>query len=127
MHNLAIALKKAGHEVTGSDDEIFEPARTALSRHGLLPPEEGWHPTKVTSDIDVIMLGMHARADNPELIRARELGLKIYSFPDFIYEQSKDKQRIVIAGSHGKTTITAMIIHVLESVRDYRPGHACPA
>src|SRR5687768_9371567 len=113
MHNLAIALKQAGHEVTGSDDEIFEPARSALFKHGILPAKEGWHPEKITRDTDVVMLGMHAHKDNPELLKARELGLKIYSFPDYIYEQSKDKQRIVIAGSHGKTTITAIIIHVL--------------
>lgn len=113
MHNLAIALKQAGHEVTGSDDEIFEPARSALSRHGILPEKEGWHPEKVTAATDAVMLGMHAQKDNPELLRAQQLGLTIYSFPDYIYEQSKDKQRIVIAGSHGKTTITAIIIHVL--------------
>ena len=113
MHNLAIALKEAGHEVTGSDDEIFEPARTALTNHGILPQKEGWYPEKVTADIDVVMLGMHASKSNPELLKAQELGLKIYSFPDYIYEQTKDKQRIVIAGSHGKTTITAIIIHVL--------------
>src|SRR5690349_22995437 len=106
MHNLAIALKQAGHEVTGSDDEIFEPARTALAKHGILPEKEGWFPERINASIDVIMLGMHAAKDNPELVRAQQLGLKIYSFPDYIYEQSKDKQRIVIAGSHGKTTIT---------------------
>ena len=113
MHNLAIALKQAGHQVTGSDDEIFEPARGALAAHGILPAAEGWHPERLSSDIDAVMLGMHALKDNPELLRAQELGLKIYSFPDYIYEQSKNKQRIVIAGSHGKTTITAIIIHVL--------------
>ncbi|MDQ2657592.1 MAG: Mur ligase family protein [Bacteroidota bacterium] len=113
MHNLAISLKRAGHEVTGSDDEVYEPARTALETHGILPEKEGWYPEKLSSAIDVVMLGMHASKSNPELLRAQELGLKIYSFPDYIYEQSKDKQRIVIAGSHGKTTITAMIIHVL--------------
>jgi len=113
MHNLAIALKLAGHEVTGSDDEIFEPAKTQLARYGILPEKEGWHPEKLTASTDVVILGMHARKDNPELLKAQELGLKISSFPDYIYEQSKDKQRIVIAGSHGKTTITAMIIHVL--------------
>ena len=113
MHNLAIALKQAGHEITGSDDEIFEPAKTALATHGILPEKEGWYPEKLTTSIDIVMLGMHARKDNPELLKARELGLKIYSFPDYIYERSKDKQRIVIAGSHGKTTITAIIIHVL--------------
>ncbi len=115
MHNLAIALKEAGHQVTGSDDEVFEPARGALARHGILPEKEGWHPGKLSKDIDAVMLGMHAQKENPELLRAQELGLKIYSFPDYIYEQSKDKQRIVIAGSHGKTTITAMIIHVLNA------------
>lgn len=113
MHNLAISLKKAGHNVTGSDDEIFEPARTALNRYGILPEKDGWQPEKITSDIDVVMLGMHAQKDNPELLRAQELGLKIYSFPAYICDQSRDKQRIVIAGSHGKTTITAIIIHVL--------------
>lgn len=113
MHNLAIALKNAGHEVTGSDDEIFEPARTQLANHGILPQKEGWYPEKLTPSTDVVILGMHARRDNPELLKAQALGLKIYSFPDYIYEQSEDKQRIVIAGSHGKTTITAMIIHVL--------------
>ena len=102
MHNLAIALKRAGHEVTGSDDEIYEPARTALASNGILPEKEGWHPEKIDRGMDVIMLGMHAQKDNPELVKAQELGLKIYSFPDYIYEQSRDKQRIVIAGSHGK-------------------------
>src|SRR5690606_13376229 len=105
MHNLAIALKQAGHEVTGSDDEIFEPAKTALAENNILPDKEGWFPEKLTPAIDVVMLGMHARKDNAELVRAQQLGLKIYSFPDYIYERSKDKQRIVIAGSHGKTTI----------------------
>ncbi|HEU5147497.1 MAG TPA: Mur ligase family protein [Chryseosolibacter sp.] len=117
MHNLAIALKQAGHEVTGSDDEIYEPAKSALASHGILPQKEGWHPEKIDSTIDVIMLGMHAQKDNPELLKAQELGLKIYSFPDYIYEQSRDKQRIVIAGSHGKTTITAIIIHVLNACK----------
>jgi UDP-N-acetylmuramate: L-alanyl-gamma-D-glutamyl-meso-diaminopimelate ligase len=116
MHNLAIALKQADHQVTGSDDEIFEPARTALSKNGILPEKEGWYPEKVTPGIDVVMLGMHAQKDNPELIKAQALGLNIYSFPDYIYERSKDKQRIVVAGSHGKTTITAMIIHVLSAL-----------
>jgi UDP-N-acetylmuramate: L-alanyl-gamma-D-glutamyl-meso-diaminopimelate ligase len=115
MHNLAIALKQAGHEITGSDDEIFEPAKTTLAKYGLLPQKEGWHPEKLSADTDVVILGMHAQKDNPELLRAQELGLKIYSFPDYVYEQSKDKQRVVIAGSHGKTTITAIIIHVLQA------------
>lgn len=113
MHNLAIALKQAGHEITGSDDEIFEPARSALGTHGILPQQEGWHPEKLSKDIDIVMLGMHAGKDNPELLRAQQLGLKILSFPDYIYEHSRNKQRVVIAGSHGKTTITAIIIHVL--------------
>jgi UDP-N-acetylmuramate: L-alanyl-gamma-D-glutamyl-meso-diaminopimelate ligase len=113
MHNLAIALKEAGHQITGSDDEIFEPSKSALTKHGLLPVKEGWFPEKLNKETDIVMLGMHASKDNPELVRAQELGLKIYSFPEYIYEHAKDKQRIVIAGSHGKTTITAIIIHVL--------------
>ena len=113
MHNLAIALKRAGHEVTGSDDEIYEPSRSTLSRHGLLPEKDGWHAERITPALDAVILGMHAKKDNIELVRAQELGLKIYSFPEYIYENSKDKQRVVIAGSHGKTTITAIIIHVL--------------
>ncbi|MCR5425112.1 MAG: peptidoglycan synthetase [Bacteroidales bacterium] len=113
MHNLAIALCQKGVTVTGSDDEIFDPARGRLEHHGLLPKEEGWHPERITSDLDAVVLGMHARIDNPELLRAQELGLKIYSYPEYLYEQSKDKQRIVVGGSHGKTTTTAMILHVL--------------
>lgn len=113
MHNLAIALKQAGHDVTGSDDEIFEPSRSTLSKHGLLPAKDGWNPDLLTKETDVVILGMHAAKDNPELVKAQSLGLKIFSFPDYIFEQSRDKQRIVIAGSHGKTTITAIIIHVL--------------
>jgi UDP-N-acetylmuramate: L-alanyl-gamma-D-glutamyl-meso-diaminopimelate ligase len=113
MHNLAIALKQAGHEVSGSDDELFEPSRSALSKHGLLPDKEGWRPEALDGSIDIVMLGMHASKENPELLKAQSLGLRILSFPDYIYEQSKDKQRIVIAGSHGKTTITAIVIHVM--------------
>ena len=113
MHNLAIALCQKGYHVTGSDDEIFEPARSRLARYGLLPADEGWHPERVTADLDAIVLGMHARIDNPELLRAQELGLKIYSYPEYLYEQSRDKTRIVVGGSHGKTTTTAMILHVL--------------
>jgi UDP-N-acetylmuramate: L-alanyl-gamma-D-glutamyl-meso-diaminopimelate ligase len=113
MHNLAIALKHAGHDVTGSDDEIFEPSRSTLSKHGLLPSTDGWNPAAIQKNIDIVILGMHAAKDNPELLKAQDLGLSIMSFPDFIFEHSKDKQRVVIAGSHGKTTITAMIIHVL--------------
>jgi len=113
MHNLAIALKNKGYEVTGSDDAIFEPSKTRLEQKGILPKEFGWFPEKITADIDAVILGMHAHADNPELARAKELGLKIYSYPEFLYEQSKEKTRVVIAGSHGKTTITSMILHVL--------------
>lgn len=113
MHNLAIALCQKGIIVTGSDDEIFDPARGRLEKYGLLPAEEGWHPERITKDLDAVVLGMHARIDNPELLRAQELGLKIYSYPEYLYEQSKDKLRIVVGGSHGKTTTTAMILHVL--------------
>ena len=113
MHNLALALHKKGYTVTGSDDEIFDPARGRLEKAGLLPKEEGWHPERITPDLDAVVLGMHARIDNPELLKAQELGLKIYSYPEYLYEQSKDKLRIVVGGSHGKTTTTAMILHVL--------------
>jgi UDP-N-acetylmuramate: L-alanyl-gamma-D-glutamyl-meso-diaminopimelate ligase len=113
MHNLAVALKEAGNEISGSDDEIADPSRTTLMNHGLLPDREGWYPEKLDTSFDVVILGMHAKIDNPELRRAQELGLKIVSFPEYIYEHAKNKQRIVIAGSHGKTTITAIVIHVL--------------
>ena len=113
MHNLAIALCQKGITVTGSDDEIFDPAKSRLEKYGLLPEEFGWHPERITKDLDAVVLGMHARIDNPELLRAQELGLKIYSYPEYLYEQSKDKLRIVVGGSHGKTTTTAMILHVL--------------
>ncbi|QNE39774.1 peptidoglycan synthetase [Hymenobacter sp. NBH84] len=113
MHNLALALHQRGTHVTGSDDEIFEPAKSRLQAAGLLPAEEGWFPEKITADLDAVIVGMHARPDNPELLRAQELGLRVYSFPEFIYEASKDKQRIVIGGSHGKTSITSLILHVL--------------
>ena len=126
MHNLAMAVaSKAGYTVTGSDDEIFEPALTHLRDAGLLPDEMGWHPERITPDIDAIILGMHAREDNPELVRARELGLKIYSFPEYLYEQTKDKIRIVVGGSHGKTTTTSMILYVLQRLgieADYMVG-----
>jgi UDP-N-acetylmuramate: L-alanyl-gamma-D-glutamyl-meso-diaminopimelate ligase len=115
MHNLAIALHKKGFEVTGSDDVLFEPSVSRLNKYGLLPKQEGWYPENITADIDAIILGMHARIDNPELLKAQELGLKIYSYPEYIYEQSKDKLRVVIGGSHGKTTITSMILHVLQA------------
>lgn len=114
MHNLAIALHRKGYEVTGSDDEIFEPSRTRLKNEGILPDELGWHPEKLDETYESVILGMHARIDNSELIRAQELGLKVYSYPEYLYEQSKDKTRIVIGGSHGKTTITSMILHVMK-------------
>ena len=113
MHNMALALHEKGFNVTGSDDEINEPSKTRLKNAGILPEEIGWFPEKITSDIDAVILGMHAREDNPELIKAKELGLKVYSYPEYIYEATKDKTRVVIGGSHGKTTITAMILHVL--------------
>lgn len=113
MHNLALALHDKGEIVTGSDDAIFEPSRTRLEKRGILPEVEGWFPEKITMDIDVIILGMHAKGDNPELIKAKELGLKILSYPEFIYEHAKNKTRVVIGGSHGKTTITSMVLHVM--------------
>ena len=113
MHNLALALHEKGYQVSGSDDAIFEPSRSRLLAKGLLPVETGWFPEKITSDLDVVILGMHARADNPELQAAKELGLKVYSYPEFLFEQSREKTRVVIGGSHGKTTITSMILHVL--------------
>lgn len=113
MHNLALALHNKGYQVTGSDDAIFEPSRTRLEKKGLLPQEMGWFPEKITNEIEAVILGMHAKADNPELLKAQELGLKIYSYPEFLYEQSKNKTRVVIGGSHGKTTITSMILHVM--------------
>ena len=114
MHNLAIALHLKGYHVTGSDDEIFDPAKSRLQRYDLLPDSYGWHPERITADLDAIVLGMHARKDNPELLKAQELGIKIYSYPEYLYEQSKDKTRVVVGGSHGKTTTTAMILHVLQ-------------
>ena len=113
MHNLAIALHNKGFEITGSDDVIFEPSKSRLAAKGLLPESFGWFPEKINNTLDAIILGMHAKPDNPELKKAEELGLKIYSYPEFLYEQSKLKTRVVIGGSHGKTTITAMILHVL--------------
>jgi UDP-N-acetylmuramate: L-alanyl-gamma-D-glutamyl-meso-diaminopimelate ligase len=113
MHNLALALHNKGYQVTGSDDAIFEPSKSRLEKKGLLPVEFGWFPEQITVDIEAIILGMHAKADNPELLKAQELGLKIYSYPEFLYEQSKNKTRVVIGGSHGKTTITSMILHVM--------------
>ena len=113
MHNLAIALHLKGDSITGSDDEIFEPSKSRLAKHNLLPSEVGWDIIRIHSNIDAVILGMHARKDNPELIKAQKLGLSIYSYPEFIYEQTKDQLRIVVGGSHGKTSITSMILHVL--------------
>jgi UDP-N-acetylmuramate: L-alanyl-gamma-D-glutamyl-meso-diaminopimelate ligase len=114
MHNLAIALVQKGFTVTGSDDEIYEPSLSRLKKHNILPAEWGWFPKKINADLDAIVLGMHARADNAELVKAQEIGLKIYSYPEFLYEQTKNKKRVVIGGSHGKTTVTSMIMHVLK-------------
>ena len=125
MHNLALALVRKGDQVTGSDDEIYEPSRTRLEAAGILPAAYGWFPEKITTDLDGIILGMHARIDNPELIRAQELGIPVYSFPEFIYNQSQNKKRVVIAGSHGKTSITSMILHVMQDQKidfDYLVG-----
>ena len=113
MHNLALALEHKGYIITGSDDVIYEPSKSRLEAKGLLPDEFGWFPEKITMDLDAIVLGMHAKADNPELLKAQDLGITIYSYPEFLYEQSKNKTRVVIGGSHGKTTITSMILHVL--------------
>ncbi|WP_156309281.1 UDP-N-acetylmuramate--L-alanine ligase [Sphingobacterium endophyticum] len=116
MHNLAINLAEQGHQVTGSDDQIVEPSKSQLKEAGLLPKELGWFPEKITEDIDAVILGMHADENNPELQKAKELGIRIYSFPEFVYEQSSEKTRVVIAGTYGKTTITSMIMHVLKKL-----------
>lgn len=113
MHNLALAMHGMGHQVTGSDDEVFEPSKTRLAAKGLLPEKMGWDADRITKELDAVILGMHARADNPELLKAQKLKIRIYSYPEFIYEQCKEKKRVVIGGSHGKTSITAMILHVL--------------
>ena len=113
MHNLAIALHQKGYQVTGSDDAIFEPSKSRLQKHGLLPETIGWNANNITNDLDAVILGMHAKADNPELLKAQELGVNIYSYPEYLFEQSKLKSRVVIGGSHGKTTITSMVLHVL--------------
>jgi len=116
MHNLALCLRHKNYNVTGSDDEIFEPAASNLAREGLLPEQMGWFPEKITPALDAVILGMHAKEDNPELLRAKELGIPIYSFPAYVFEQVKNKKRIVIAGSHGKTTITSMILYTLKNM-----------
>ncbi|RMG27474.1 MAG: peptidoglycan synthetase [Bacteroidetes bacterium] len=129
MHSLAIELQQAGHEVTGSDDKIYDPARSRLQAAGILPPREGWDADRIHENLDAVILGMHAFEDNPELIKARSLGIPIYSFPEFIYEQCRDKHRVVIAGSYGKSTITGMVMHVLEAVGkefDYLVGASVP-
>src|SRR5215203_3377724 len=113
MHQLAIALKRKGYQISGSDDEIFEPARGNLEKEGILPSAIGWNPDLISQGLDAVILGMHAKADNPELARARELGLPIYSIPEYIFKESSNKTRVVVGGSHGKTTTTAMIMHVL--------------
>ena len=125
MHNLAIALHQKGYQVSGSDDTIHDPSKSRLEKYGLLPKNFGWFPEKISSELEVVILGMHAKKDNPELLKAQELGIKIYSYPEFLYEQSKDKTRVVIGGSHGKTTITSMILHVLnyhDRAVDYMVG-----
>jgi len=125
MHNLAIALKRKGFEISGSDDEIFEPSKSRLDKEGILPKEIGWNKDNIQQDLDAVVLGMHARADNPELARAKELGLKIYSYPEYIYEQTKNKTRVVIGGSHGKTTITGILLHAMNRLGknvDYMVG-----
>lgn len=113
MHSLAIALQRKGYHITGSDDAIFEPSRSRLEKENILPQKMGWDASKITPNLDAVILGMHAREDNPELAKAKELGIKIYSYPEFIFEQSKNKTRVVIGGSHGKTSITSMILHVM--------------
>ena len=125
MHNLAIALHKKGHEVSGSDDAIFDPSRSRLAKHGLLPQQMGWNADNITTGLDAVILGMHAKEDNPELKRAQDLGIRVYSFPEFVYEECRNKTRIVVAGSHGKTTTTSMIMHVLRECKmdfDYMVG-----
>ena len=114
MHNIALELKATGHDISGSDDEIYEPSLTRLRNAGILPESFGWNPGNISRDIDFIVLGMHARADNPELIAAQSYGIPVYSYPEFIYRHAFDKKRVVVAGSHGKTTTTAMILHVLQ-------------
>lgn len=125
MHNLAIALSRKGVEISGSDDEIFEPSRTRLEKQGILPETIGWFPEKIHTDLSAIILGMHAREDNPELLKAKALGIPVFSYPEYLYEQSKDKKRIVIGGSHGKTTITSMLLHAVSKLQieaDYMVG-----
>ena len=125
MHNMALALHHKGFDISGSDDAIFQPSQGRLEQFGLLPSKMGWFPDKITKELDVVILGMHAREDNPELKKAKELNVPIFSYPEYIYEQSKNKKRVVIGGSHGKTSITGMILHVLQNLNidcDYMVG-----
>jgi UDP-N-acetylmuramate: L-alanyl-gamma-D-glutamyl-meso-diaminopimelate ligase len=125
MHNLAIALNRKGHHVTGSDDEILDPSKSRLEKEGILPAEIGWFPSKITTALDAVILGMHAREDNPELLHAKQLQIPVFSYPEYLFEASKSKKRVVIAGSHGKTTITSMILHVVQKLQmnvDYMVG-----
>lgn len=129
MHNLALALAHQGIEVTGSDDVIFEPSKTRLAQQGILPAEMGWFPERLSPDLDAVILGMHAKPDNPELLRAQEMGLQVLSYPEYIYQHAQHKTRVVIAGSHGKTTITSMVLHVLHQCGmevDYLVGAQLP-
>ena len=128
MHQLALALQRAGNHVTGSDDDIADPAKSNLAAAGLLPQELGWHPERISEKTDAVVLGMHAKEGNPELVRAQQRGVPVYSFPEYVYEVSKDKQRVVVAGSHGKTTVTSMIMHVLRKHRrfDFLVGARVP-
>ncbi len=125
MHNLAIALSRKGYVVSGSDDEIFEPSKSRLEKEGILPQQMGWNPQNINASLDAVILGMHARIDNPELLRAKELNIPIFSYPEYLFEQSKNKTRVVIGGSHGKTTITSMILHACRELGkdvDYMVG-----
>ncbi len=125
MHNLAIALSRKGAAISGSDDEIFEPSKSRLAREGILPSKMGWDANRITKDLDAVVLGMHAREDNLELAKAKELGIKVYSYPEYVYEQTREKVRVVIGGSHGKTSITSILLHVLQRLNrptDYLVG-----
>src|SRR5437764_10712103 len=126
MHNLALALHQKGYVITGSDDEIAEPSLSSLKNAGLLPAKMGWYPEKITEELDAVILGMHARTDNPELLKAQQLGIRIYSYPEYLYEFSKNKKRVVIGGSHGKTTITAMDLHILKSAGTNQADYPFP-
>ena len=129
MHNLAIALKIKGYQISGSDDEIFEPSKSRLQKYGILPAKIGWEASDITDDLDAVILGMHARENNPELIKAKELGIQIFSYPEYLFEKTKTKKRVVIGGSHGKTTITSMLLHAVKKLNkqvDYMVGAQLP-